>query len=61
MYAHTTVVSSLSEATTVRLAEVAAPVRRSACRGLGYATLTELDEWTNLLQAAIRTLPARNV
>jgi len=44
VYAHTTVVSSLSEATTVRLAEVAASVRRSACRGLSYATLTELDE-----------------
>ncbi len=50
--AHTTVVPSLSEATTARLAEVAASVRRSAGRGLGHVTLAELEEWTGQLQVA---------
>ncbi|WP_018504208.1 methyltransferase domain-containing protein [Parafrankia discariae] len=55
VHAHTTVLSTLSEATTLRLGEVAVAVRRSARRGLGHVTVGEVDEWQEQLRSADAT------
>jgi hypothetical protein len=50
--AHTTVVPTLAEAGPLRLDEVAESARRSAERGLGHVTSSEVDDWLADLQAA---------
>ncbi len=50
--AHTTVVSSLSEAAAVRLEEVERAVRRSANAERGHVTVAELEDWMAQLHAA---------
>lgn len=50
--AHTTVLTSLAEAASIRLGEVVTAVRTSAERGLGDVTPAEIDRWWNDLEAA---------